>query len=96
MRCDTVWIDAERALVHLVWRGLADVASPTLAGKLVVAAETRAREVLEHDLGADAEQLDLLIARRDVEEREVEAPGHGHLVEALGPQPGLGVGRARA
>src|SRR5262249_41135992 len=43
MRCDTVWIDTDRAVVALTWRGLAvvDTDDRTAVGTIVVAAETR-------------------------------------------------------
>jgi hypothetical protein len=47
LRCDTVWIDTDRAVVTLSWRGFITVSSPDeeTLGSLVVAAESKGREV---------------------------------------------------
>lgn len=47
LRCDTVWIDTDRAVVTLSWRGFITVESPDeeALGSLVVAAESKGREV---------------------------------------------------
>jgi hypothetical protein len=47
LRCDTVWIDTERALLTLSWRGLVTVDTPDeeALGTLVIAAESRGREI---------------------------------------------------
>jgi hypothetical protein len=47
LRCDTVWIDTDRALLTLTWRGLTGVSasSEEALGTLVVAAESKGREV---------------------------------------------------
>lgn len=47
MRCDTVWIDTDRGVVTLTWRGLASVSAPRsdALGLLVVAAEPKGREL---------------------------------------------------
>ncbi|APR77476.1 putative exported protein [Minicystis rosea] len=47
LRCDTVWIDTDRALMTLTWRGI--LAVPTTdedaLGALVIAAESKGREI---------------------------------------------------
>jgi hypothetical protein len=47
LRCDTVWIDTDRGVVSLSWRGFVTVDSPheEALGSLVVAAESKGREV---------------------------------------------------
>jgi hypothetical protein len=47
LRCDTVWIDTDRALLTLSWRGLVTVDTPDeeALGALVIAAESRGREI---------------------------------------------------
>lgn len=47
MRCDTVWIDTDRALMTLTWRGLASVATGDEddVGAIVVAAEAKDRTI---------------------------------------------------
>jgi hypothetical protein len=47
LRCDTLWIDTDRAIAVLTWRGLASVAGPDPSawGTVVVAAEARGREL---------------------------------------------------
>jgi hypothetical protein len=47
LRCDTVWIDTERAVVVLSWRGVLGVEGPDeeALGTLVVAAESKGQEV---------------------------------------------------
>jgi hypothetical protein len=47
LRCDTVWIDTDRALLTLTWRGIVAVPSSNEEelGALVVAAESKGREV---------------------------------------------------
>jgi hypothetical protein len=47
LRCDTVWIDTDRALVTLSWRGVLAVPTPDeeALGALVVAAESKDREI---------------------------------------------------
>lgn len=47
LRCDTLWIDAERGIFSLTWRGLAVVDTPDedALGTLVVAAESKGREI---------------------------------------------------
>jgi hypothetical protein len=45
MRCDTLWIDTDRATLTLTWRGLTSVESPERAGTVVVAAETKGKEL---------------------------------------------------
>lgn len=51
MRCDTIWIDTDRALLTLSWRGYLSVPAPDedAIGMLIVAAETKGHEVgLQH------------------------------------------------
>ncbi len=47
LRCDTVWIDSDRGLVCLVWRGLTDVPSMSkdAVGTIVVVADPQGRRV---------------------------------------------------
>jgi hypothetical protein len=47
LRCDSVWIDTDRALFTLTWRGIVAVPTPDeeALGTLVVAAESKGREV---------------------------------------------------
>src|SRR5205823_3723533 len=47
MRCDTVWIDTDRAMVTLTWRGLTEVGTSdeSALGPVVVAAETKGKEL---------------------------------------------------
>jgi hypothetical protein len=47
LRIDTVWIDSDRAVMTLSWRGLATVDTPDeeALGSLVIAAESKGREV---------------------------------------------------
>jgi hypothetical protein len=47
LRCDTVWVDTDRALLTLSWRGILSVETPDedALGTLVVAAQGRSREV---------------------------------------------------
>jgi hypothetical protein len=43
MRCDTVWIDTDREIVTVTWRGLVGVEHPDVDATLVVAAESKGR-----------------------------------------------------
>lgn len=47
LRCDTVWLDTDRALAVLIWRGLTDVPSEDLRalGTLAVAAEMKGQDL---------------------------------------------------
>jgi hypothetical protein len=47
LRCDTLWIDTDRAIAVLTWRGLASVddPDPSAYGTVVVAAEARGKEL---------------------------------------------------
>ncbi|MEZ4313173.1 MAG: DUF2169 domain-containing protein [Polyangiaceae bacterium] len=47
LRCDTLWIDADRELACLVWRGLTDLPSgmPDAIGTVVVVADPQGRRV---------------------------------------------------
>ncbi|MFT3764325.1 MAG: DUF2169 domain-containing protein [Minicystis sp.] len=47
LRCDTLWIDTDRALVTMTWRGIVAVPTPDeeALGAIVVAAESKGREV---------------------------------------------------
>lgn len=47
LRCDTVWIDTDRGIVSVCWRGLTSVGTrdPADLGKLVVAIETKGTEL---------------------------------------------------
>ena len=47
LRCDTLWIDTDRSLLTLSWRGLITVDSPDeeALGTLVIAAETKRRDL---------------------------------------------------
>ena len=47
LRCDTLWIDTDRRLLTLSWRGLVTVDTPDeeAVGALVIAAESKGREV---------------------------------------------------
>jgi hypothetical protein len=47
LRCDTVWIDTDRKLLTLSWRGLVTVDTPDeeALGALVIAAESKGREI---------------------------------------------------
>ena len=47
LRCDTLWIDTDRAVLTLSWRGFITVGSPDeeALGSLVIAAESKGREV---------------------------------------------------
>jgi hypothetical protein len=41
VRCDTLWIDTDRSICTLVWRGAIPLEQPDEAGRVVVAMETR-------------------------------------------------------
>ena len=47
LRCDTLWIDTDRAVMTLSWRGLLGLGTPEVAGldTLVVAAESKGKEL---------------------------------------------------
>lgn len=47
LRCDTLWIDTDRAVACLVWRGLTDVpsAAPDAIGTVLVVADPQGRRV---------------------------------------------------
>ncbi len=47
LRCDTLWVDTDRALLTLSWRGLVTVDTPDeeTLGTVVVAAESKGREL---------------------------------------------------
>jgi hypothetical protein len=47
LRCDTLWIDTDRAVMTLSWRGLVGLGTPEMAGleTLVVAAESKGKEL---------------------------------------------------
>jgi hypothetical protein len=47
LRCDTLWIDTDRAVMTLSWRGLVGLGTPEAAGleTLVVAAESKGKEL---------------------------------------------------
>ncbi|MFS8069170.1 MAG: DUF2169 domain-containing protein, partial [Byssovorax sp.] len=47
LRCDTLWIDTDRALMSLSWRGLVGLGTPEAEGleTLVVAAESKGKEL---------------------------------------------------
>ena len=47
LRCDTLWIDTDRAVMTLSWRGLLGLGTPEAAGleTLVVAAESKGKEL---------------------------------------------------
>ncbi len=47
LRCDTLWIDTDRALMTLSWRGLVGLGTPEAEGleTLVVAAESKGKEL---------------------------------------------------
>ncbi len=47
MRCDTLWIDADRGVVAVTWRGLTGVAAgdESTLGRLVVALEVKGKEL---------------------------------------------------
>lgn len=52
MRCDTVWIDADRALAVVSWRGILPVGGPVelTAGRLLVASEGPGEKVRYEDV----------------------------------------------
>ncbi|MCC6551995.1 MAG: DUF2169 domain-containing protein [Polyangiaceae bacterium] len=47
LRCDTIWIDSDRAIAAVTWRGLIDVASgdPAAIGRVVVVADPAGKRV---------------------------------------------------
>ena len=47
LRCDTLWIDTDRAVMTLSWRGLVGIGTPEAEGleTLVVAAESKGKEL---------------------------------------------------
>jgi hypothetical protein len=77
LRCDSLWIDTDRAVVVLTWRGLAEVGvDPETAGMIVVAADPQGKKLrfgsVEKRLreeGGDEEEAapppDLLARRHD-------------------------------
>jgi hypothetical protein len=46
LRCDSLWIDTDRAVIVLTWRGLADVGGPSEdVGRIVVAADPEGKKL---------------------------------------------------
>jgi len=45
LRCDTLWIDTERALMTLTWRGLTELRASDAIDTVVIGAEPRGREL---------------------------------------------------
>ncbi|MFT3775067.1 MAG: DUF2169 domain-containing protein [Minicystis sp.] len=75
LRCDTLWIDADRAIAVLSWRGAVAVKSPEerAAGKLLVASEAAGQELRYDDVERLAQRAGALpaSARKAIEEPRV-------------------------
>lgn len=98
MRCDTIWIDTDRALLTLTWRGLTAVATPNedALGAIVVAAEWKDRKVDYAQIekivddalhGAGAEQDPLAetnrLQRKDAPSRSEQRPPERRLATTM-------------
>jgi hypothetical protein len=78
LTCDTLWIDTDRSLCTLTWRGQAQVDGPTPAGRMVVAMERVGRTL------AWAQVEPQLRARHTLQRSETLDDGHTH---ASDPDP---------